>query len=120
MSSVKWFNFESGKTCYFRVELYYGDTIFRKGGFRWVDIAAVFEENGQKRTLKTDQAGRFAFPSLSPELYGGGFRATIPAAAKKCRGGDFGQHLHRERHVQRGSDTRRPDLSAAVRRRRID
>ena len=33
-------------------------------GIPGADITAVSEENGQKRSLKTDEAGRFAFPQL--------------------------------------------------------
>ena len=43
------------------------------------DITAVSEENGQKRSLKTDQAGRFSFPQLKPGSY------TVEASAPQFR-----------------------------------
>jgi hypothetical protein len=48
-------------------------------GIPGADIAAVSEENGQKRSLKTDQAGRFAFPQLKPGTY------TVEASAPQFR-----------------------------------
>ena len=44
-------------------------------GIPGADITAVSEENGQKRSLKADQAGRFAFPQLKPGSY------TVEASA---------------------------------------
>src|SRR5277367_6466064 len=38
-------------------------------GIPGADITAISEENGQKRSLKADQAGRFAFPQLRPGSY---------------------------------------------------
>jgi hypothetical protein len=37
-------------------------------GIPGADITAVSEENGQKRSLKADQAGRFAFPQLNADF----------------------------------------------------
>ena len=48
-------------------------------GIPGVDIAALSEENGQKRSVKTDQAGRFAFPQLRPGSY------TVEASAPQFR-----------------------------------
>ena len=48
-------------------------------GIQGVDIAALSEENGQKRSVKTDQAGRFAFPQLRPGSY------TVEASAPQFR-----------------------------------
>src|SRR5580692_2564461 len=43
------------------------------------DITTVSEENGQKRSLKADQAGRFVFPQLKPGTY------TVEASAPQFR-----------------------------------
>src|ERR1700735_5587534 len=48
-------------------------------GIPGADITAVSEENGQKRSLKADQAGRFAFPQLKPGSY------TVEASAPQFR-----------------------------------
>ena len=48
-------------------------------GIPGADITAVSEENGQKRGLKTDEAGRFAFPQLKPGSY------TVEASAPQFR-----------------------------------
>src|ERR1700674_2440754 len=44
-------------------------------GIPGADITAVNEENGQKRSLKADPAGRFVFPQLKPGSY------TVEASA---------------------------------------
>ncbi|HEY3825582.1 MAG TPA: carboxypeptidase regulatory-like domain-containing protein, partial [Bryobacteraceae bacterium] len=48
-------------------------------GIPGADITAVSEENGQKRRLRADQAGRFAFPQLKPGSY------TVEASAPQFR-----------------------------------